>query len=220
MALEENKKRILLVFGIFILIEIGSEILGMFKGEPTLLLKWLGEFEFWLMLGVMFLVVRKLEKNSFLLWNETKRKWHFYVISVISIFIGAVIVGIAVPLIFNMLGLTIQQEKLESLVNFYCQDKILMVFSAVTAGVVEELLFRGYIMPRIEVFLKKGWLVVAVSSLIFGLAHASGSSLIGVVVPIFIGLIFSYHYYKFRNIAALMAAHFLIDLASFINSCP
>lgn len=217
--LETIKKKAMIGLGIFFLIEAGTDILGSFKGEPTLLSKWFGEIEFWLILGAVYLVARKFEKQKFLLWQETKRKWYFYVISVISVFLGAVIVGITVPLVFNALDLTLQQDKLQTLVNFYCQDKILMVFSAVTAGVVEELLFRGYIMPRVEILFKKGWIVIVVSALIFGLAHASGLSLIGVVVPILIGLIFSYHYYKYRNITALIIVHFLIDLASFINSC-
>ena len=216
----EIKKKAMTGLGIFILVEAVWYILGSFKGEPSLLSKWIGEIEFWLILGAIYMIARKIEKQKFLLWQETKRKWHFYVLSVAAVFLSAVIVGITVPLVFNVLGLTIQQDKLRSLVNFYCQDKMLMVFSAVTAGVVEELLFRGYIMPRVEILFKKGWIVVVVSALIFGLAHASGLSLIGVVVPILIGLIFSYHYYKYRNITALIIVHFLIDLASFILSCP
>jgi len=154
-----------------------------------------------------------------LLWQETKRKWYFYPLSVIAVFSGAVVVAISIPVIFNFLGLPIKQDSMESAVNFYCADKLLLVFACLTAGVVEEFIFRGYLMPRLEIIFKHGWLVVILSSLLFGIAHISSLSLVGVIVPVLIGCVFSFHYYKYRNLLVLIIAHFLIDFASFITSC-
>ena len=96
---------------------------------------------------------------------------------------------------------------------------LLMIFACLTAGVVEEYIFRGYLMPRLEILFKHGWLVVILSSVLFGIAHVSSLSLIGVIVPILIGFVFSFHYYKYKNLLVLIIAHFIIDFASFITSC-
>jgi membrane protease YdiL (CAAX protease family) len=217
----EYQKKMLIGLGISIFLNILyiTDIFGFIKMEKTIQSQWIGEFQFWLLLGLIFLITFFVEKKKFLLWKETKQIWYFYPLSVFGIFLGAVIVGITIPLVFKMLELPLQQEKLSSLVNFYCEDKMLLVFSSLTAGVVEELLFRGYLMPRIEIFLKKGWLVIFISTLLFGLGHTTGFSLIGLVTPLLIGFIFSYHYYRFKNIRVLIFSHFLIDFASFITSC-
>ncbi|MBN1880432.1 CPBP family intramembrane metalloprotease [bacterium] len=180
---------------------------------------WINEIKFWVFLGLFFLVVLKIERTPFLLWQETKRKWYFYLFSITIIFTGAVVVGVTVPLVFKFLNISLKQDVLESVSNHYCSSFILLVFGCLTAGVVEELVFRGYLMPRLEIFAKNGWLVIVLSSLIFGFAHLGNLSIVGLVVPTFIGLIFSYHYYKYRNIVVLILAHFLIDFASFMTSC-
>ena len=123
-----------------------------------------------------------------------------------------------IPIVFKFLEVPTTQTTLRNVINYYQQDKLLMVFACLTAGVVEELLFRAYLMPRIEVFFKSGWIVVLLSSLIFGFAHMSGMSVVGIIVPILIGGLFSLHYYLYRNIASLVIVHFLIDFASFISA--
>ena len=204
---------------VFLIILKKTDLLGLITFDQSITSTWINEINFWIFLGLMFLVALKIEKTDFLLWEESNKKWYFYVISVISIFAGAVIVGILVPIIFKALQIPITQNVLESTTNYYCENKFLLLFGCLTAGVVEEFIYRGYLMPRIEVFLKQKWVVIVLSAIIFGAAHISNLSIIGVVVPTFIGLIFSYHYYRFRNITSLVIAHFLIDFASFITSC-
>lgn len=196
-----------------------TDIFGLIHLEDTITSRWIREVNFWIFLGLVFLIVFKIEKSSILLWKETKRKWYFYPLSVISVFLGAVAVAIIVPLVFNILQIPVKQEVLDSVANFYCVDIKLLIFGCLTAGVVEEFIYRGYLMPRIEILINNKWAVIVLSSLLFGIAHVSNFSLIGVVVPTLIGFVFSFHYYKYKNITVLMVAHFLIDLASFITSC-
>ncbi|MCK4663322.1 MAG: CPBP family intramembrane metalloprotease [Bacteroidales bacterium] len=203
----------------FLFVCLMTNLFGLIHLKKNITSKWIDEIEFWLFLGLVLLTILKVEKTKLLLWRETKRKWYFYPLSVIIVFSSAVIVAITVPFIFKFLGLPINQSVLKSSVNFYCIDKMLMIFACLTAGVVEEFIFRGYLMPRLEILFKHGWLVVILSSLLFGIAHISGLSLVGIIVPILIGFVFSFHYYKYRNLIVLIVAHFLIDFASFITSC-
>ena len=208
-----------LSIAIFLAVCRMTDLFGLIHLDKSITSTWINEIKFWIFLGFVFLIATKIENTKFLLWKEIKGKWYFYIISIVSIFAGAVIVGIATPMIFKALNISISQDVLESVTNFYCESKVLLIFGCLTAGVVEELIYRGYLMPRLEILFKHSWVVIVLSSLIFGIAHVSNLSLIGVVVPTLIGLIFSYHYYKYRNIVVLIIVHFLIDFASFLTSC-
>jgi membrane protease YdiL (CAAX protease family) len=91
-----------------------------------------------------------------------------------------------------------------------------LVFSALTAGITEELIFRAYIMPRLLIFFKNAYLPIVVSALFFGLMHVSYGTLMQVLGPFYIGVIFGIYYYKFRNIKVLIVCHFLWDLIALL----
>jgi hypothetical protein len=92
-----------------------------------------------------------------------------------------------------------------------CDHKILMLFTCLTAAFTEELMFRGYLLPRLQVLFGKPWIAIIVSSLLFGLAHAGYLNFNSVFLPFLLGIAFAVYYYKYRNIAVLIVAHFLID---------
>ncbi|OFX87395.1 MAG: hypothetical protein A2W99_07065 [Bacteroidetes bacterium GWF2_33_16] len=196
-----------------------TDLFGIIQLENSIITRWIREIEFWIFLGLIFLISIKIERTKFLLWSEIKRKWYFYLLSVISVFAATVVIAVSVPIILKILQIPLKQEVLESVADYYCSDKLLLIFGCLTAGIVEEFIFRGYLMPRLEILFKHGWVVIVLSAILFGIGHIGNLSLAGVIVPTLIGLIFSFHYYKYRNIISLMIAHFLIDFASFITSC-
>jgi membrane protease YdiL (CAAX protease family) len=93
-----------------------------------------------------------------------------------------------------------------------------LVFTAFTAGVLEEFLFRGYIQPRIERWTQSKLLGILITSLIFGLMHTYYGTLHQLLIPIFFSTIFSAFYTKYRNLKAVIITHFLWDLASMLDS--
>ncbi|MFV5702790.1 lysostaphin resistance A-like protein [Flavobacterium sp. XS2P12] len=93
----------------------------------------------------------------------------------------------------------------------------LILFTSITAGVSEELIFRGYLIPRLEILLKNTRVAILTSSILFGLIHYSYGSLIQIIGPIFIGLVFALHYKKYKNIKILIMCHFLWDLLVLLN---
>lgn len=90
-------------------------------------------------------------------------------------------------------------------------SKSLLLFVALTAGITEEIIFRGYIQPRLETILKSPYLSILITSTLFGLLHYGYGTINNIIGPLFIGLIFSIHYWKFRNIKVLIICHILID---------
>jgi membrane protease YdiL (CAAX protease family) len=82
---------------------------------------------------------------------------------------------------------------------------------AVTAGVTEEVMVRGYTMTRLEQLRAPGWVIVFAPTAIWSLLHAYQG--IGPVVVIFgLGLLWAYWFWRTRRLWALLVAHVLYDL--------
>lgn len=84
---------------------------------------------------------------------------------------------------------------------------------AVTAGVCEEFLYRGFAMAALERAGLSTWLVVVLAAAIFGLAHAyQGQS--GVVATALLGIIFGVGRLAFDSLAPLMVWHVGVDIVA------
>jgi len=99
-----------------------------------------------------------------------------------------------------------------------------IVHAFITAGFVEEFLWRGYLINRlVDLQGKKttlSWIVAIVcSAIIFGLGHAN-QGLMGIVKISLIGIIFGAAFLIVRrNLWPLVIVHILLDVQSF-NSKP
>jgi len=87
----------------------------------------------------------------------------------------------------------------------------------VVSSLGEEVVYRGFLINRLEALLGGGrkatWVAVIFSSLIFGLAHF-GWGIVGVVQTTFMGLALAGSYLLFkRNLWILVAAHAYMDTA-------
>ncbi len=81
-----------------------------------------------------------------------------------------------------------------------------------TAGIAEEIIYRGYLLPLLTQYMES-YLAIALASLLFGLAHIyqKGS---GVIKTGIIGLIFCLMVTIFDSLILAIACHFLIDAYS------
>jgi uncharacterized protein len=84
---------------------------------------------------------------------------------------------------------------------------------AVTAGVCEEFLYRGFAMAALSRAGVALWLVVLVSSLLFGLAHTyQGYS--GVAGTTLMGVVFGIAREALQSLGPVMVWHAVVDLAA------
>ena len=84
---------------------------------------------------------------------------------------------------------------------------------AATAGVCEEFLYRGFAMAALERAGLVSWLVVLVTSVLFGLAHAyQGPS--GVVATTFMGIVFALGRLAFGGLAPVAVWHTGVDIVA------
>nr|WP_294949902.1 type II CAAX endopeptidase family protein [uncultured Mucilaginibacter sp.] len=173
----------------------------------------ISRFEYWLWLALIYLYATRCEKQPLLLWPEKRYCIGFYFASVLGILLIVAIGNLSITYALLFSGWYKPNPIMAGLGLFSIPLKLFICF---TAGVVEEFVMRGYLMPRLQLFFKSKHWPVVISSVIFGLAHIRWGTLANVVVPIFIGLIFAYHYQKYRNIKVLIICHFLWDMIGFM----
>jgi membrane protease YdiL (CAAX protease family) len=203
----------LLLF-LFLLSFIGStpflHLFGLEKTNATIF--FISRLSYWLCLFLVWLYVAKVERQKLLLWQERNYKFTTAALSCIVIVLLLFVSMVLSHLITTLAHTNNKSEKLNEMIGFFIASKPLLVFTALTAGVVEELIFRGYLLPRLELLFKNSWVAIIVSSLLFGLLHYKYGTLANVVGPFFIGLVFACYYWKYRNIKILIFCHFVWDL--------
>ncbi|MDE5052862.1 CPBP family intramembrane metalloprotease (plasmid) [Niallia taxi] len=93
------------------------------------------------------------------------------------------------------------------------REKKLWNYVSITAGLTEEIIYRGFLIFAFSYFFPNlsVWFVVIFASLLFGLAHTYQGLLSGVLRTAIVGLIFSVLYMGLNSIIPLILLHFLID---------
>lgn len=172
----------------------------------------------WLALLLLWLYAKRVEKKSLLLWSKRKRKILFSILAIFAIllviFLGIFLGNMLISKILSYFptSTNITSPKLLEYGTLFRHNIPLLIFTAATAAIVEELVFRGYIQPRIEVIFKNPIWGIIGSALLFALLHLSYDSWLQIIGPLFIGLVLSIFYWKYRNIKILIICHFVIDL--------
>ena len=210
-----------IALALLLFISVMTNIFGLFHNSISSLdiSLWTSRFEFWLALVILYFYSSKIEKTNFLLWEEQKKKPLFYLASTAIILAGVTVILTAISLAEKKLGLTESNKVFNKITDVLCDDKLLLVFTCLTAAFVEEFIFRGYLLPRLQILTKSKWIAIFLSSLLFGLAHFGYSDLNRMLFPFIIGLIFSFYYSKYRSLTVLIICHFLMDFYSTYGAC-
>lgn len=153
----------------------------------------------------------KIEKQPFLLWTEKKYGALIFIKGIIFTLLLLLLAMFIVGLAFRALHLNTESTRIDKLILVLKDNFPLLLFATLTAGITEELIFRGYLIPRLEILFKNTKMAIVVSSLIFGLLHYTYGTLIQIIGPVIIGLIFALQYQKYRNIKILIICHFIWD---------
>jgi hypothetical protein len=167
-------------------------------------------FIYWGLVVVLFFYTSKIEHQPFLLWKEENNAISFFLLSVFLLYlssIGAAIVS-AIPVLLGEHENNVIVKKIIAVITGH---QAMIFFIALTAGVTEELIFRGYLLTRLSQWFKNNVAATIVSSLLFAALHYKYGSLRELIFTFLIGMIFSIYYIRYRNIKAIIVTHFLID---------
>ena len=130
--------------------------------------------------------------------------------------IGSILIGeFLQPAIAQLLGTPIDYSAYGALAGNADAAMRLLVFALTSAAIGEEIVFRGFLVRQLTKLLGEGtWrspLVVAISALVFGAAHAPQGT-VGVITTGIVGAVYAVAYlHNGRNLWALMLAHACTD---------
>lgn len=168
---------------------------------------------FWGLAIFLFLYAHFVEKQELLLKKRERKGIGFYVLSILSIFGAIALSSILIGIIIKSFGYSMSQQGayLKNMTGILHAHPVLLLFTCITAGITEEIIFRGYLQQRVELIFKSPVAGIIISSVMFGLAHSFYGTIQQVAIPFAIGIIFSIYYFKYKNIYVLMVFHFLFD---------
>ncbi len=92
------------------------------------------------------------------------------------------------------------------------QRVLFVLIIPITAGFCEELIWRGYLITRLEARGRGRWATILLSAVAFALIHGTP---IHWVFTFLFGIVAGYYYSRERNLVPLMISHAVIDLWSF-----
>ena len=125
-----------------------------------------------------------------------------------------IVLSISVPLLTLLASQFLPSAEDGSILDATVQNSWQMLLLGVlTAGITEEIIFRGYLIERLQELTGRPLIAVGVSVLAFALPHILNwnvTHVLGVVLPL--GLILSWLYLWKRNILFNMIVHVVIDL--------
>lgn len=90
-------------------------------------------------------------------------------------------------------------------------EKALFVGVSLSAGVGEEVVFRGFLVPALAAATGYGWLAVALAAAVFGVVHAYQNPA-GVVRAGLLGVLLTVPLLATESLVPSMLAHFLYDV--------
>ncbi len=164
----------------------------------------------WLFALGILLFTRKSEKLPLLSigWKKLSWKW---VLAAIGI---GILLSILVPVLTLLISKIIpatDEGTISTVTTNY--SWWILLLSVLTAGITEEILFRGYPLERLLESTGNKWISGLISLVFFVAVHAAGWNLahiIGVVIPL--GAILTGLYVWKRNLLFVMIIHTVIDL--------
>ena len=174
----------------------------------------LHEIYAWLVPGVLYVYVVKVEKQTFLPLGEREYGAKWYFLNLLKLFFMCYGISVLVYVVVKLTEAPTQSPVMENMTALFKNHRWMVMMVSLRAGVTEEIIFRGYVFVRLEKYFSRPWIPILVSALLFSLLHAAYGTLSQVLFPFLFGLLFAWHYYKYRNIKLLIILHFLWDLLS------
>jgi len=205
----------------FLLIYLGLQVLAHRLRLPPLGAAALGQF------GILAvaLAFSFLDGGGFRSLGLTTR-WRSFDLGLVVAILGVHIIGslVAAAILTSTSGEDLQSAAapalalLKSFGEFDTGTFFLMALGlAILSGVTEELLFRGYLITRLE---RIGWGAapcIALSALIFGLVHWPGYGLFSSLSKaLFFGVPTGLYFWHRRNLGPIIFAHALMNFTGFM----
>lgn len=153
---------------------------------------------------ILFTYLQRRHPERKIIWRPKGKEINTIIIGFIVMMAAKMIIG------SFMTQQTANDAAIEKLFKISVNTSFMMVFmTAIAAPVVEELVFRGFLMDYF--FTDQPIFAILLSGLIFGSIHAS-TNFISWLMYVVMGIILAATYNKEKNLAANISLHFLNNL--------
>ena len=135
---------------------INQHLIGDFAGRETKFL--ISRIIMWVILFIVFLYAKKIEKQYISLWTEKKYSLKFYLKSIpIAYFLAVGGAGVA-SVIIHLLTKEGVSSKIFEATAIFKNSYYLLILTCLTAAVTEEYIMRGYIQTRLTKIYNNQWI--------------------------------------------------------------
>lgn len=168
---------------------------------PTILIQ--------LLVFLLIVLVLRLEKESFSSIGLKGFDLRNLLIGVLSWF-GMSLLLLVVSFLLRSYNLSTSPDVLKLLPRTNPQ-KFLWFVMAMSASLAEESAFRGFVLTRLNIYLKNWRLTILIASISFSLGHLYQGTA-GTIFAGIYGVLFSFLFLWRKSLAPCMTAHFLQDV--------
>lgn len=206
-------RRVQIVIGLLLTLGGGNTALGSLGERYTRLGPLVGrEVLWWVLVAIVLIYIVFVERLPLSSIGFKRPSWG----TLWGIPAGILLV-IGVPIIyfvvFPMLHLHMNSAEMAKLTSMPFWYRLLLV---TRAAVCEEILFRGYPIPRTEELTGSTWIAAVVSWVAFTAAHLGSWGWAQLIVAGYGGVILTALYLWRRDLVCNMMAHFIADGAGFL----
>ncbi len=168
---------------------------------PTILIQ--------LLVFLLIVLVLRLEKESFSTIGLKGFDLRNLLIGALSWF-GMSLLLLVVSYLLRSYNLSTSPDVLKLLPRTNPQ-KFLWIVMALSASLAEESAFRGFVLTRLNLYLKNWWLTILFASISFSMGHLYQGTA-GTIFAGIYGVLFSFLFLWRKSLAPCMTAHFLQDV--------
>ncbi len=169
----------------------------------------------WVYAALLVAYVLRVEHRPLASIGLRRPGWKTVVYGVLAAVVMIATVVLSYNVIFPLLGLQMNHAATARITR-HPQWLQMLIFAR--AAVVEEILYRGYPIERIQQLTGSKWIAFAVSVVVFTLAHLAGWGGAQLIVAGFGAVILGLLYLWRRDLPCNMIAHFLVDAVSFAST--
>ena len=158
----------------------------------------------WLNLVALIGVILYAEKLPLTSIGLKRPRWWTFPLGLLA---GAIIINVS-GILVSVLKVSSEKNFAALLMSLPFVVRLLIV---VTAGIFEEVLFRGYALERLATAFNNKWAAGAITVVVFTLAHVPAVGLMHLLPVFIVSLFVTLLYLWQRNLVVNMIAHATID---------
>jgi membrane protease YdiL (CAAX protease family) len=202
------------LFGLALALGVPALPLGQWLSPGNGISARLGrEAIWWVLAGMILLWVLRVERRSLSSIGLRPPTWRTFAWGLGSSALMMATVMLSYAVIFPALGLKMNIAAVHGLTQV---PLWLQTATMVRAGVVEEILFRGYAIERLWALTGSIWVAAGLSAAVFVAVHISSWGYAQLIVVGFGAVILTLLYLFRRDLVSNMLAHFLTDFIGFM----